>query len=215
KVIQNVTEAKKVGPLDETAHLVLIQSYYSTNDFKGAVAAAQDAAASAKAEGKKPSSDVLGLMLNAQAKLMDDAGYRVTLDQLAVVSAQKEVWEQVMDFALSTKDLGDHHLLNIYRLAMILGTMKDPDYPAMATIDLTNGLPAEAKAALTKGNKTGDLMNQATSMLTKDQESLPTLAAEAEKAPTGEILVKLGESYWTYGKYNEAVDAIQKGIAKG
>ena len=44
---------------------------------------------------------------------MDDAGYRVTLDQLATVSAQKEVWEQIMDFTLATKGLGDneHYLL--------------------------------------------------------------------------------------------------------
>lgn len=212
KVIQNATEAKKLGPIDETAHLVLIQSYYSTMDYKSAVEAAKEAVPVAMGTAK---ADVLGLMLNSQAKLMDDAGYRVTLDQLATVSAQKEVWEQVMDFALSTKNLGDHHLLNIYRLAMILGTMKDPDYPAMATIDLQNGLPSEAKAALTKGNKTGELLTSANTMLTKDQESLPALAAEAEKSPTGEVFVKLGESYWSYGKYNEAIDAIQKGIAKG
>jgi len=217
KVIQNVTELKKIGgpAVDETAHLVLIQSYYNTNDFKNAAQAAKDAAAAATAEGKKPSADVLGLLLNSQAKIMDEAGYRVTLDQLATVSTQADVWSQVMDFALSTKDLQDHHLLNIYRLAMLVGTMRDVDYSAMATIDLTNGLPAEAKAVLTKGNKTGDLMNQANQLGAKDQESLPALAAEADKAPTGEIFVKLGESYWTYGKFNEAVDAIQKGIAKG
>jgi tetratricopeptide (TPR) repeat protein len=220
KVIQNVTELKKIGgpAVDETAHLVLIQSYYETMDFKNAAQAAKDAAAAATAEGKKPSADVLGLLLNSQAKIMDEAGYRVTLDQLASVSTQPDVWGQVMDFALSAKDIGmhEHHLLNLYRLAMIVGTMRDVDYSAMATIDLSNQLPNEAKAVLTKGgNKSAELMSQANTFLAKDQEAITALAGEAAKQTNGEIDVKLGESYLTYAKYNEAVDAIQKGIMKG
>ena len=50
----------------------------------------------------------------------------------------------------------------------------------------------------------------------KDQESLPALAAEAAKqTANGEIDVKLGESYYTYGRFDEAVAAMQKGIQKG
>src|SRR5262245_57271783 len=105
-----------------------------------------------------PTAENLGLLLNSQAKLMDDAGYRVTLDKLATVSSQPEVWGQVMDFALDSVSKGpmdgqDHRLLNTYRLGMLVGTMRDVDYPAMATIALTNGLAQEAKDALTKGNR--------------------------------------------------------------
>jgi len=216
KVIQNVTELQKVAALDDTAWEVLVQSYVSTMDYKNAITSAKAAVAAETAGGMKANPVVLGLLLNSQAKTADEAGYRLTLDQLASVSTQPEVWSQIMDFALSTKDIGDHHLLNLYRLAMLVGTIRpDVDYAAMATIDLTNGLPAEAKAVLTKGNKTGELLNQANALLAKDQASLPALAAEAAKQMNGEIDVKLGESYWTYGKFTEAVDSIQKGIAKG
>jgi tetratricopeptide (TPR) repeat protein len=216
KVISNVMELQKAGPLDDTAWEVLVQSYYNTMDFMNAVTSAKAAVAAEIAGGMKANPAVLGLLLNSQAKTMDEVGYRATLDQLASVSTQPEVWSQIMDFALSTKNIGDHHLLNLYRLALLVGTIRpDVDYAAMATIDVANGLPAEAKAVLTKGNKPGELMTQANSMLAKDQETLTALAAEAAKQMNGEIDVKLGESYWTYGKFNEAVDAIQKGIAKG
>jgi hypothetical protein len=163
---------------------------------------------------------VLGLLLNSQAKMKDDAGYRVTLDRLATVSAQPEVWGQVMDFALDAVSKGptegqEHRLLNLFRLSMVVGTMRREDYPAMVTIDLSNGLPNEAKEAVAKGGVTGDLVNQTNSMLANDQGSLQGLAAEAGKQTNGEIDVKLGESYMTYGRHDEAAAALRAGIMKG
>jgi tetratricopeptide (TPR) repeat protein len=210
KVIQASQELQKLNqPLNEQQQIVLAQAYYSTMDYMNAAKVAK------AASDQKASPETLGLLLNSQAKLMDDAGYRVTLDKLATVSAQPEVWGQIMDFALSTKDIQEHHLLNLYRLAMLVGTMRDVDYSAMASIDLQNGLPNEAKEALTKGNRTGDLVTQTNQMLANDQGSLTALAAEAAKAPTGEIDIKLGESYLTYGRYDEAIAALRKGIEKG
>src|SRR6201999_1108131 len=144
-----------------------------------------------------------------------EGGARQTLDMMASVSKKPEVWEQVMDFALSQMGITDHQLLNLYRLAMLVGTMKDTDYAAMATIDLQSGLPQEAKNVLTKGNKSGDLLTQANSLAAKDQDSLKDLAAEAAKQTNGEIDVKLGESYYTYGRYDDAIAALEKGIQKG
>jgi tetratricopeptide (TPR) repeat protein len=215
KVIQDAVELQKLQPLDDTGYLILIQAYYTTMDYPNAAAASKAEIAAKTAAGMKPSEDVLGLLLNAQIKSKDDAGARQTLDQFATVSKKPEVWDQVMDFALGAKGISDHQLLNLYRLAMIVGTMKDTDYAAMATIDLQNGLPAEAKSVLTKGNKSGELLDQANQFLVRDQQDLPALAAEASKQTNGEIDVKLGESYYTYGRFDEAAAAIQKGIGKG
>jgi len=213
--IKNASDLQKLAPLDETSYVVLIQSYYNTMDFANAVTAAKAEIAATIAANMKPREDVLGLLLNAQIKNKDEAGARQTLDQLATVSTKPEVWGQVMDFALSTMGISDHQLLNLYRLSLLTGSMKDTDFLAMATIDLQNGLPAEAKAILTKGNKQGDLLNQANMFLTSDQQVLTALVGEAAKQTNGEIDVKLGESYYTYGRYDEAIAAIQKGIEKG
>jgi tetratricopeptide (TPR) repeat protein len=214
-VIKDSAELQKLEPLDDTGYLVLIQSYYNTNDFVNAAASAKVEIAAKIAANMKPTEDVLGLLLNAQIKNMDEGGARQTLDQLATISAKPEVWGQVMDFALGTMGISDHQLLNLYRLSILTGTMKDTDFLAMATIDLQNGLPAEAKAILTKGNKAGDLLDQANMFLAGDQQVLSALPAEAAKQTNGEIDVKLGESYYTYGRFDEAVAAIQKGIEKG
>jgi tetratricopeptide (TPR) repeat protein len=215
KVIQSAEQLKALNqPFNEQQSLVLVQAYYSTMDYANAAKAAKEAS------DQTPTADLLGLLLNSQAKMKDDAGYRVTLDRLATVSAQPEVWGQVMDFALDSVSKGpmdgqEHRLLNLFRLAMLVGTMRPEDYPAMATIDLTNGLPNEAKEALTKGNRTGALMDDTNKMLANDQGSLAGLAAEAGKQTNGEIDVKLGESYMTYGRHDEAVTALRAGIQKG
>src|SRR5258705_11288432 len=214
-VLKDAAELQKIMPLDDTGYLVVIQSYYNTNDFANAATSAKAEIAAKLASNMKPTEDVLGLLLNAQIKNKDEAGARQTLDQLATTSTKPEIWGQVMNFALGTMGISDHQLLNLYRLSILTGTMKDTDYLAMATIDLQNGLPAEAKAILTKANKPGDLLTQANSFLARDQQALPALAAEAAKQPNGEIDVKLGESYYTYGRFDEAVAAIQKGIEKG
>ena len=218
KVVQSAQELQKLNqPLNEQQTVVLVQAYYNTMDYTNAAKEAKAVSDAKIAANEKPSADILGLLLNSQAKLMDDAGYRVTLDRLATVSTQPEVWGQIMDFALSTKGIEEHHLLNLFRLGTLVGTMKDTDYAAMATIDLTNGLPNEAKEALAKGNRTsGDLYNDMQKMLSNDQGSLTALAAEAGKQTTnGEIDVKLGESYLTYGRFDEAVTALRAGIQKG
>lgn len=219
---KNFPEAIKDGaalemlePFDDTEYLVMIQAYYSTDDFTHAADMAKKEIAAKIASGMKPSEDVLGLLLNSQIKSKNEAGAREALDQLAMISTKPDVWGQEMDFALGTKGMTDHQLLNLYRLSMLTGTMKDTDFAAMATIDLQNGLPKEAIAVLNKGNKTGDLMTQANQLAARDEQTLPALATEAAKHMDGEVDVKLGESYYTYGRFDDAIAALQKGIQKG
>jgi hypothetical protein len=215
EVIKDAGELQKLQPLDDVGYTVLVQSYNQTMDYQDAASAAKQWVAASTGAGKPPSEDALKLLLNAQVKTNDEAGSRQTLDQLATISSSPDVWGQIIDITLSTKGLTDHQLLNLYRLSMLTGTMKDQDYRAMASIDLQNGLPSEAKNVLTKGSQTGELMTQANQFLTRDQRDLPALAAEAGKSKNGEVDVKLGESYLTYGRNDEAVTAIQRGIMKG
>lgn len=215
EAIKDGVALQMLEPFDDTEYLVMIQSYYSTDDFTNAADMAKKEIAAKTASGMKPSEDVLGLLLNSQIKSKNEAGAREALDQLAMISTKPDVWGQEMDFALGTKGMTDHQLLNLYRLSMLTGTMKDTDFAAMATIDLQNGLPKEAIAVLNKGNKTGDLMTQANQLAARDEQTLPALAVEAAKHMDGEVDVKLGESYYTYGRFDDAIAALQKGIQKG
>jgi len=213
ETIKDAAELQKMQPLDDTGYLVLIQAYYNSNDFPNAAETAKKEIAAKVASGMKPTEDVLGLLLNAQIKSKNEAGAREALDQLAMVSAKPEVWGQEMDFVVGSQGITDHQLLNAYRLSVLTGTMKDTDYAAMATIDLQNGLPKEAVAVLTKANKSGELLTQANGLAARDD--LEALATEAAKQTNGEVDVKLGESYYTYGQYDKAIAALEKGIQKG
>jgi tetratricopeptide (TPR) repeat protein len=215
KAIQAATELKKLNPMSEAGQ-VLATAYYQTNDFANAVTAAKDLVDADIKAGKRPSAPVLALLMNSQVKTNQD--FKPTLDLLATVSTDPEVWGLLMQSTLedvTKRNPADHHLLNLFRLSIRAGTIKNEDYKAMASIDLASGLPAEGKAALTKANDTGDLMKQADTLLANDQGSLPALAAEAAKQTNGEIDVKLGESYWSYGRFAEAVASLQKGVEKG
>ena len=48
-----------------------------------------------------------------------------------------------------------------------------------------------------------------------DKPQLTQLAKEAEKATSGQAYVGLGQAYLSYGMYDEAIEALKKGIAKG
>ena len=47
------------------------------------------------------------------------------------------------------------------------------------------------------------------------RRQLAQLAKEAEKATQGQADVALGQAYLSYGMYDEAIDALQRGIKKG
>jgi tetratricopeptide (TPR) repeat protein len=48
-----------------------------------------------------------------------------------------------------------------------------------------------------------------------DKKGLAQLDAEATKNPAGELDIKLGEVYYGFGDYQNAITAINRGIGKG
>ncbi len=58
EVIKDSIELQKFMPLDDTGYLVLIQSYYNTNDFTNAATAAKAEIAAKVAANMKPTEDV-------------------------------------------------------------------------------------------------------------------------------------------------------------
>jgi tetratricopeptide (TPR) repeat protein len=48
-----------------------------------------------------------------------------------------------------------------------------------------------------------------------DRQNLPQLEREAQQSKTGELDIKLGEIYFGFGDYLQAIAAIERGLAKG
>ena len=63
--------------------------------------------------------------------------------------------------------------------------------------------------------RTSRLLTALKSRADADQKGLAQYDAEAQKNPAGELDVKLGEVYYGFGDYQNAVDAISRGMQKG
>jgi len=101
------------------------------------------------------------------------------------------------------------------------------DYVDAAQRALLDGLPGDAKSFIAKGYAAGvlgkgadaarqqRLAAMAEQQASEDQKGLMAKAKEAEVAPTGLPAVRLGEAYASYGRYPEAIAALEQGLRKG
>jgi tetratricopeptide (TPR) repeat protein len=153
----------------------------------------------------------------------DDASQTEALEQLVARSQTPEYWGQLLKSAQRTRGLRDPQSIDIYRLKLRTGTIATADeYLTLAKLALAGGFAAEAMAVEQKGIDakvlTGDSVNRLMAMtkgqMAADKAGTPQGLAVAQKAPTGDALVKLGEDLWGMGKFPEAISAIQAGIAK-
>jgi tetratricopeptide (TPR) repeat protein len=112
------------------------------------------------------------------------------------------------------------------KLANGLVTTAD-EYMELAQLALQAGLPAEAKAIMDKGYaanllgvgeqaaRHGRLRDLVAKTLTESNGRLAQNATEAAAEKDGNGLVKVGTVYTSLGQADKAIEAIEKGIAKG
>ena len=115
----------------------------------------------------------------------------------------------------------------IYRLMFDTNSMNaGSDFIEMAQLLGDAALPGEAEAVLEKGISSGqippDQKDRSARLLASikaraesDHKGLPQFDAEASKSSSGELGVKLGEVYYGFGDYANAVKAIQAALQKG
>jgi hypothetical protein len=222
KALQVGAEYMKLNPGDTDIALALAQARYLTNDFQGAKAAAEQIIASTP----KPPENALLLALRSSYEVKDAAGTTRALEGLVRHYPQPKYWEDLLNEQLfRTKD--DRALRGLYRLMSDTNTLdKGDEYSEMGSMLIAGGFPNEAKLVLERGmaanvfkadqkaRAQGDL-DRARSLAATDAKDLPNAPAQLAAAKTGNHIVGVGKLYFSAGDYDKAVDAIQKGIAKG
>jgi len=216
-------------PGDETMSVLVGQAYYVQNDYKNAAATMNGVVTAAEKGGRTPSENWLQIVLSSQFKLDNKDGIADALKKLVRYYPKAEYWENLLDI-YRRRDSSDRVTLGFYRLMNDVGTLKQADdYVEMAQLAIDAGVPGEAQTVVEKGVQNGTLKSDdktaqgrydrllagAKKSATADKASLAQLAKEAEKATSGQALVALGQAYLSYGMYDEAIDALKKGIAKG
>ena len=222
KAIAHGTEYLALNPNDAEIALSLAQARYLSNDFKGAKAASEQLVASSP----KPSEAALLLALRSNYELKDEPGILRSLEGLVRFYPAPKYWEDLLNAQLyRTKD--ERGLRSLYRLMNDTDTLdKGEEYAEMGSTLLNGGFPNEAKQILERG-LSGNLLQgdskaraqadleRARTGATADAKEVGTAAAQLAAAKTGTQMVAIGKLYFSAGDYANAVDAIQKGLAKG
>ena len=216
-------------PGDETISVLVGQSYYVQNDYKNAASTMTGVVANAEKGGRTPPENWLQIVLSSHFKLDNKDGIADALRKLVRYYPKPEYWENLLDI-YRRRDTSDRVTLGFYRLMNEVGTLKqDDDYMETAQLAIDAGVPGEAQAVMEKGVQNGTLKSDdkttqgrydrllagAKKAAATDKAQLPQLAKEAEKATQGQAYVGLGQAYLSYGQFDEAIDALKKGIAKG
>ncbi len=227
KAIEYGNRVVKAYPGDADAHFQLAQAQSQQRDFKGAAKNAQAGIEALRKAGKTPPENWLNLKLHCQNELDDQEGMVATREQLVRYYPSRQNWKAVLTTVYNQPNNDDRATLNLYRLMLELDVLDKPnDYVEMAQMAIETGAAGEAVTVMEKGfnnkvleNKDKDrhvrLLNQAKTQAQTAQTSLATLEQQAKSAATGDADVQLGRAYLANGKYDRAIEAIQRGLKKG
>ena len=179
-----------------------------------------------RSQAATPSDNALGLYLSSCIKLEDDACMMRALVKQAAYQPKPDTWTNLVVMML--RSATDDGTLQVYRLASEVGAMRrGEDYLEMAQLANEKGLPGEAQAALEaaiakksfadpKSSETATrLLATVKTQATADKATLPKQALAAAPGKNGQVDVRLGQAFLSYGQYPEALAAIQRGIGKG
>lgn len=216
-------------PNTEDMGILLGQSQYLLNDFKGAAATMTNVVNNAEKAGRKPDENWIQIVMSSQFKLDNRDGIGEALKKMVRHYPKPEYWENLLDI-YRRKGNGDRMTLGYYRLMNEVGVLKEKgDYVEMAQLAMDAGVPGEAQEIVQKGMSAGILKSDdkteqgrydrllagAKKQSDLDKASLSQLAAEAEKSSSGQPQVALGQAYLSYGETDKAIAALQKGISVG
>jgi tetratricopeptide (TPR) repeat protein len=179
--------------------------------------------------GQTPKENWLQLVMSSHFKSDNKDGIAEALKKLVRYYPKEEYWDNLLDI-YRRKDTSDKITLGYYRLMNEVGVLKDKgDYVEMAQLAIDAGVPGEAQATVEKGVQNGTLKSDdkteqgrydrllagAKKQAATDKAQLTQLAKDAEKAPQGQADVALGQAYLSYGQYDDAIKAFERGIKKG
>ncbi len=214
------------GAANADDYLIMTQSYYLMKDCKDAVAWADRAIAFDRKSGETPKENLFLFKLQCAADANDTPATVLALEDLIRLNGKADYWNKLLRIERQEQK-DDHNLLMIYRLMFDTNSMNaGSDFIEMAQLLGDAALPGEAEAVLEKGISSGqippDQKDRSARLLASikaraesDHKGLPQFDAEASKSSSGELGVKLGEVYYGFGDYANAVKAIQAALQKG
>jgi hypothetical protein len=203
----------------------LSQIYYLQKDCKNSAVWADKAIAAARKAGEAPKENLYQFKLQCASDASDNAAMAATLMDLVRLTNKTNYWNTLLRIERQD-ERDDHNTLMLYRVMYDTNSMTvGSDYIEMAQLLGDAALPAEAQTVLEKAmggglitdqqkERTNRLLNSFKTRAEADKKGLTQLDAEATKNPSGELDVKLGEVYYGFGDYQNAITSITRGLQK-
>jgi len=228
KAIDYTGRYLKAVPGEADMQILLAQAHYLQKSYKGAAEAAMPAVVATERAGKKPDENWLLLMMRSNYELNDNAGIQTSLEKLVRHYPKPDYWDGLLATMAKTGDRNDRLTLGIYRLRLETGTLKRADdYVEMGQLAIDAGVPGEAQQVVEAGfaNKLLDvpeskarnerLLASAKKLADEDKATIANEAKAAQSAASGQADVGVGQAYLSYGQYDQAIEALERGIKKG
>jgi hypothetical protein len=218
----------KEGGSEAKMRALLIQSYYSGNDFLNAARELQTAIQADEKAGQAPAESQLQMLASTYQKQNDNAGYAAVLEKLVTYYPKKDYWADLIKRTLQGPGFADRLSLDTYRLLLATGNMSTAaNFTDMAQIALNAGFPIEGKKILDQGFASGvlgtgseaghhkQLRDQMSKQAADDQKALDRDAVGAVTAQDGTGLVNVGFTYVSNGQFDKGLAMMEQGISKG
>jgi hypothetical protein len=228
KVIDYGNRALAFTPNDQIMLAYVAHAQYKQKDWKAARDAGSKLIEAVEKEGKNPEEQTLLIVQGACTQMKDDACATQQFEKLVKYYPSPQQWNNLMIMLSQDPKSTNKQQLNIMRLANQVDALKDATtFLDNAQIALDEGLPGEALQIIEKGNaasvfssahsaeRSKRLMADAKAAAATDKATLAQQDAAARASKTGNSDAKLGIAYLSYGDTAKAIEALQRGIAKG
>lgn len=216
------------GGNSATMKQVLTNAQFLSGDMSATIKDTLEEISADEKAGRTPAMDKLNLLLSAALKKGDANAEAIATEKLLNYYPRKELWAQVLGSLQSKKGFSDRFSLDVYRLKLATGNMRDAnDYMEMAQLAAQAGYPEEGKLVVDKGiaaNVLGQgaegarhkrLLDLMVKKSAENKAALPEAEKAANDAKDGNASVALGLGYAFRGEAVKGVKLIEQGITKG
>ena len=221
---KNYTQAAKVaqrylksGGGDPDMRILLVQSYYLSNDCGNVVSLLKPTVDAEVRAGRVPDESQLQLLGTCAQRVKDDTTYRSSLEKLVAYHPKQSYWSNLFSAIRSKPGYSSALDIDTYRLRRATGSLATADdYMEMTQLAIVAGTTAEGKQVIDQGFSSGVLGHDAQADREKRLQALAAKRAQAPADPANPVApVDAGFNQVFAGQTKQGLAAMDAAIAKG
>ncbi|WP_328592280.1 tetratricopeptide repeat protein [Parahaliea maris] len=205
------------------AYVLLAQGYYQIKDYDQSLANVNKAIDMYRADGKIPKEQWLNLARFLYFDKNDVNNAVAVLEELLTHYPKKDYWVQLSHM------YGEQKKESVQLAAMETAYVQDllangTEQVTMAYLYLNGEVPWKAAKVIDKGlknesidptSKNYEILGNAFRQAQEVDKAIPAMEQAAAKSDDGELYARLGNIYLDGEQYDQAIDAINKGLQRG